>query len=764
MKFTQQYETLDTHCLYPKNEQVWRLVDLFSETDDSSTGDEIRLNQGAQAEVKVVKLAEQLQLKGMAKLENEDKEKLSASEILFIKKFTLPPIANDDKMIVLDNEIAAMLHMKKSRVIPRFVACVKQDESGGYTEDPVFYIGMEAIRGYALNDPVFLKKVVQKGVGAMTYWLKVLEAIKELHKNGIVHGDIKLDNLMFDETLNRFRLIDMGCAEAESVEPGVPCGTPFYMSPAKMAVYPADPIDDIYAWVILIFMGHASTPNMMNKSSGDNCSVENSELQLSSKYDHKDEVIVPISNSCFMTVRTQKCKEWIVKNVMRVFRLAGFGRYTPSSSARDYENFTSLFVDIIRFDKETLSYDVILEELQRLVTQENKMLGPNEQIEVRSGIFKLEMVNPENLFRHGLDQQTQLGKSNLKNSLPGFSSLGAESKLDNSNIGLESKLDNSSLGAESKIRTISNNEGEKKPRRAAYFSEPNSPITILDDEKEDRFFNNEEELGRSFQVFSKSQLQEEEKLGAIEEYGLSMDSNIKKLSNDSFEYGLSKFGLESKVTPRNDEPVIKKLEPSQPQKRLDSVSKGLDRKTSIRKSNSKKDLLTERSPKFQKKPSIGTKESSSGSSDGKKVMYIRQLKNIPKWDNMMAKRLNKKPLQVRKSPNKVIQENQNDYGMYPNYLNRFNSHKDLEQKLPRIGSNPNINSPNVFERLSANKSPRRLQASKNQEARQTFKSPNVKGQVTSPKNNGQAHNSPRLNDYGWNVHSPKQGLNSRKII
>jgi len=64
---------------------------------------------------------------------------------------------------------------------------------------------------------------------------QVLEAAEHLHANGIVHRDIKLDNVMFeDRASDKVRLIDFGlaCRWKQGARPLTrSCGTPYYMAP-----------------------------------------------------------------------------------------------------------------------------------------------------------------------------------------------------------------------------------------------------------------------------------------------------------------------------------------------------------------------------------------------------------------------------------------------------------------------------------------------------------------------------------------------------
>lgn len=40
---------------------------------------------------------------------------------------------------------------------------------------------------------------------------EIVSALQQLHKNKIIHLDIKLKNIVIDETMKSFRFIDYGC-------------------------------------------------------------------------------------------------------------------------------------------------------------------------------------------------------------------------------------------------------------------------------------------------------------------------------------------------------------------------------------------------------------------------------------------------------------------------------------------------------------------------------------------------------------------------
>ncbi|MEM9875109.1 MAG: serine/threonine-protein kinase [Myxococcota bacterium] len=77
-------------------------------------------------------------------------------------------------------------------------------------------------------------------------WLGTLaEVIARIHDEGLVHGDLKPANLLFDAG-DALVVTDFGTCVATGKPPRG--GTPGYMSPERLGGAPADPRDDVYAF------------------------------------------------------------------------------------------------------------------------------------------------------------------------------------------------------------------------------------------------------------------------------------------------------------------------------------------------------------------------------------------------------------------------------------------------------------------------------------------------------------------------------------
>ncbi len=110
------------------------------------------------------------------------------------------------------------------------------------------YLIMELIEG-----PTFASLVPLAPVDAIKYLLPVAEALACCHRQGIMHCDIKPDNIMLDRN-GCVKLIDFGISMPTGiVADGIVLGSPQYVAPERVTGGVLTPAVDVYAFGIVIF-------------------------------------------------------------------------------------------------------------------------------------------------------------------------------------------------------------------------------------------------------------------------------------------------------------------------------------------------------------------------------------------------------------------------------------------------------------------------------------------------------------------------------
>jgi serine/threonine-protein kinase len=119
----------------------------------------------------------------------------------------------------------------------------------------VIYFVMKYLRGSSLSE-----LIAQKGAMPVAEIKKLLRetggALGYAHKNGIVHRDIKPDNIMFDESGHAV-VTDFGIAKAGTgtrlTGTGMAIGTPHYMSPEQARAQKLDGRSDLYSLGVVAY-------------------------------------------------------------------------------------------------------------------------------------------------------------------------------------------------------------------------------------------------------------------------------------------------------------------------------------------------------------------------------------------------------------------------------------------------------------------------------------------------------------------------------
>ncbi|MEM9189180.1 MAG: protein kinase [Myxococcota bacterium] len=127
----------------------------------------------------------------------------------------------------------------------------------GQTDDGLVYLVMEYLQGKGLN--VAIAEGHLKDVGALKIAVQVADALARAHELGVVHRDIKPDNIhLLDGYDDHFvKLLDFGLAkmrdEFSLTATGTVFGTPEYMAPEQARGAPVTPAADLYSLGCVLF-------------------------------------------------------------------------------------------------------------------------------------------------------------------------------------------------------------------------------------------------------------------------------------------------------------------------------------------------------------------------------------------------------------------------------------------------------------------------------------------------------------------------------
>ena len=170
---------------------------------------------------------------------------------------------------VVQDETAVKRFLTEARAI----AALKNPHTvtiydSGVTEDGALYYTMELLTGQALSRAL-------RRDGALDYRragdivAQICESLEEAHAMGILHRDIKPDNIFLVREGGRefAKLVDFGIAkvlgetaDGPMTRTGMLVGTPRYLSPEQVAGEPVGPTTDLYALAVVLYELLTGTP------------------------------------------------------------------------------------------------------------------------------------------------------------------------------------------------------------------------------------------------------------------------------------------------------------------------------------------------------------------------------------------------------------------------------------------------------------------------------------------------------------------------
>jgi serine/threonine-protein kinase len=189
-------------------------------------------------------IIEELGKGGMGKVYRVEDKKIKEEVAL---KLIKPEVASDKKTIErFSNEL------KMARKIAHRNVCKMYDLG---EEKGTHYITMEYVPGEDLKTTI--RRVGPLGAGKVVFIAKQMcEGLEEAHSLGVIHRDLKPQNIMIDKGGNA-RIMDFGIArsiEAKGITgEGVMIGTPEYMSPEQTEAKDVDKRSDIYSLGVVLY-------------------------------------------------------------------------------------------------------------------------------------------------------------------------------------------------------------------------------------------------------------------------------------------------------------------------------------------------------------------------------------------------------------------------------------------------------------------------------------------------------------------------------
>jgi eukaryotic-like serine/threonine-protein kinase len=130
---------------------------------------------------------------------------------------------------------------------PNIIPIHAVDEAGGFV-----FFAMAYVDGETLSARVALRGPLPPSEAARVM-REVAWALAHAHAHGVVHRDVKPDNILLERGTGRALVADFGIAAAEEGAAGEITGTPEFMSPEQALGKPVDARSDLYAFGVTAY-------------------------------------------------------------------------------------------------------------------------------------------------------------------------------------------------------------------------------------------------------------------------------------------------------------------------------------------------------------------------------------------------------------------------------------------------------------------------------------------------------------------------------
>lgn len=184
--------------------------------------------------------SEAMVYKILKNIKNNDQKQVSIIEVNN-KKYILKKIKNSDVTLVnmLKNEVNVLYKLKDTSLCPQIYYYNFNKNNN--------IIIIELIKGKQINELKF-----ENNKQKLTLMLKILNAIKEIHKLNVIHCDLKPDNILLD--LNKdIKIIDFGISVSDNQNYFRGYGNTRYCSKNQLTQKNIDRTTDIYSLGIIFY-------------------------------------------------------------------------------------------------------------------------------------------------------------------------------------------------------------------------------------------------------------------------------------------------------------------------------------------------------------------------------------------------------------------------------------------------------------------------------------------------------------------------------
>ena len=134
---------------------------------------------------------------------------------------------------------------------PNIIPIHAVDEIGGFV-----FFAMAYVDGETLGERVRTRGPLPPSEAARVL-REVAWALAHAHAHGVVHRDVKPDNILLERGTGRALVADFGIAAAEESAAGEITGTPEFMSPEQALGKPVDARSDLYAFGVTAYFAIA---------------------------------------------------------------------------------------------------------------------------------------------------------------------------------------------------------------------------------------------------------------------------------------------------------------------------------------------------------------------------------------------------------------------------------------------------------------------------------------------------------------------------